>query len=113
MARRNGRQVQDQRHTGDRRGRHHDQLEEAARGGDRGSGDDVADRTHQGQTGKKDHQAGGDGNGRFELQPQLGAQHVQRQWRRGRDGTTDGVLEKERQSMLVESSIDAVDRHAR
>jgi hypothetical protein len=33
--------------TGDRRRRQHHQLEKARRRGDRGSGDDVADRTHQ------------------------------------------------------------------
>ena len=98
-------------HAGDRRGGHHDQFEEAARGGDGRAGDDVADRAHQREPGKEDDEAGGDGHRRFEVQPQLGAQPVERQRRCGRDGAADRVLEEERQSMPVEPPIDAVDRH--
>ena len=104
-------EVQHQRHTGDRRARHHDQLEEAARSGDRGTGDDVADRAHQRKAGEKHDQAGRDGHGRFELQSQLGAEPVEHQRGRGRDRTANRVLEEERESVPVESPIDAVDRH--
>ena len=81
------------------------------RSGDRGAGDDVADRAHQRKSGKKHNQAGGDGHRRFELQPQLGAEPVEHQRGRGRDRAANRVLEEERQSMPVESPIDPVDRH--
>ena len=55
--------------------------------------------------------AGGDSHRRFELQPQLGAEHVEHERGRGRDRTANRVLKEERQSMPVESPIDAVDRH--
>ena len=104
-------EVQHQRHTGDRRGRQHHQLEEAGRSGDRSTGDDVADRAHQRKAGKKYNQACRDGHRRFEMQPQLGAERVEQDRRRGRDRTANRVLKEERQPVPVESPIDAVDRH--
>jgi len=97
--------------SGDRRPRHHHQLEEAARGGDRGTGDDVADGTHQGKAGEEYDQAGGDSHRRIEVQPQLGAERVQHDRGRGRDRTANRILEEERESEPVQSAIDAVDRH--
>ena len=81
------------------------------RSGDRGPGDDVADRTHERKTGEEHNQARGDRYRRFEVQPELGAERVQQDRGRGRDGAAHCVLKEEGQSVPVEHPVDTVDRH--
>ena len=106
-----GRQMQDQGHARDRRAGHHDQLEEPAGGRHRRSRDDVADRADQRQPGEQNHEARRDRDGRLELQAQLGAEPVEHQRRRGRDGATHPVLEEEGQTLPVQAPVHAVDGH--
>jgi hypothetical protein len=88
--------VQNERDTGDRCGRHHDQLEEPRHGGDRGTGDHVPNGAHQREARQQHDQPGSDGDRGIELQPEFRAEDVQRHRGCGCDCTADRVLEEER-----------------